>query len=78
MIGPIDVSEIKQFIENFRSEDQLEKHNKALDFIVEEQKLQLYQKVCELVFSLFILFLRPKESSSWRKKLSFLKSRASK
>lgn len=26
MIGSIEIKEIKQFIENFRSEDQLEKH----------------------------------------------------
>lgn len=36
MIGSIEIKEIKQFIENFRSEDHLEKHNKTLDLINEE------------------------------------------
>lgn len=40
MIGSIEIKEIKQFIENFRSDDQLEKNNKALDLFVEEQKVQ--------------------------------------
>jgi hypothetical protein len=36
MIGSIEISEIKQFIENFRNEDQLERHNKAMDLLLED------------------------------------------
>ena len=39
--GQLEIKEIKQFIENFKQEDQLEKHNKALDLIIEEQKIAL-------------------------------------
>jgi hypothetical protein len=39
MIGSIEISEIKQFIENFRNEDQLERHNKAMDIMLEDQKV---------------------------------------
>ncbi|TNV87081.1 hypothetical protein FGO68_gene16278 [Halteria grandinella] len=44
MIGSIEIKEIKQFIENFRSEDHLEKHQKAQEMLLEEQRIQIFQK----------------------------------
>ncbi len=41
-----EISEIKHFIENFKCvDDSLERTNKALDLQIEDQKVQLLQKV---------------------------------